>query len=70
LRGTRSMLRADQWFPRWGPISVEVAEPIKPSGTEFASVLKLREEVRAVILARCGEPDLGELMKPTPMSAS
>ena len=25
LRGTRSMLRADQWFPRWAPISVEVA---------------------------------------------
>ncbi len=64
LRGTRSMLRSDQWFPRWGPIAVEVAEPIKPSGTDFASVLELRQRVRDVILAGCGEPDLGELIKP------
>ena len=27
IRGTRSMLRSDQWFPRWGPITVAVAEP-------------------------------------------
>jgi acyl carrier protein len=67
LRGTRSMLRSDQWFPRWGPIAVEVAEPINPSGTDFASVLELRQRVREVILAGCGEPDLGELMKPAPM---
>ncbi len=65
LRGTRSMLRSDQWFPRWGPISVEVAEAVKPSGTDFASVLKLRQSVRDVVLAGCGEPDLGELVKPS-----
>jgi 1-acyl-sn-glycerol-3-phosphate acyltransferase len=68
LRGTRSLLRPDHWFPRWGPIAVEVAEPIKPSGTDFASVLELRQRVRDVILAGCGEPDLGELIKPPPMS--
>jgi 1-acyl-sn-glycerol-3-phosphate acyltransferase len=67
LRGTRSLLRPDHWFPRWGPIAVEVAEPIKPSGTDFASVLELRQRVRDVILAGCGEPDLGELIKPPPM---
>jgi 1-acyl-sn-glycerol-3-phosphate acyltransferase len=67
LRGTRSMLRSDQWFPRWGPIAVEVAPPIKPLGTDFASLLELRQRVRDVILAGCGEPDLGELIKPAPM---
>jgi 1-acyl-sn-glycerol-3-phosphate acyltransferase len=70
LRGTRSVLRSEQWFPRRGPIAVEVAEPIKPSGTDFAAVLKLRQQVRDVILAGCGEPDLGELMKPAPSPAS
>jgi 1-acyl-sn-glycerol-3-phosphate acyltransferase len=64
LRGTRSMLRSDQWFPRWAPISVETAAAVKPTGTDFASVLKLRQAVREVILAGCGEPDLGELVKP------
>jgi 1-acyl-sn-glycerol-3-phosphate acyltransferase len=70
IRGTRSMLRSDQWFPRWSPLSVEVAEPIKPAGSDFASVLKLRQEVRASILASCGEPDLGELVKPPAASTA
>jgi 1-acyl-sn-glycerol-3-phosphate acyltransferase len=65
LRGTRSMLRGDQWFPRWSPISVSIAEPIQPSGTDLASLVRLRDSVRAVVLAGCGEPDLGELIKPT-----
>jgi 1-acyl-sn-glycerol-3-phosphate acyltransferase len=66
LCGTRSMLRGEQWFPRRAAISVEIAEPIAPSGTQFASVLRLRDAVRDVVLARCGEPDLGELIKPEP----
>jgi 1-acyl-sn-glycerol-3-phosphate acyltransferase len=64
LRGTRSMLRGEQWFPRWSPIHVGIADPIEPSGTDFASVVRLRDAVRAAVLARCGEPDLGELIKP------
>ncbi|WOJ88162.1 AMP-binding protein [Methylocapsa polymorpha] len=70
LRGTRSMLRADQWFPRRASISVEIADPIAPSGTDFPSVLRLRDEVRKAMLARCGEPDLGELVKPAPPQSS
>jgi hypothetical protein len=58
------MLRSDQWFPRRGAAFVDIAEPIKPSGSDFASVLALRDKVRASILSRCGEPDLGELVKP------
>ena len=65
LRGTRSMLRSGQWFPRWGPISVGIADPIRPSGTDLAALVRLRDVTRAVILAGCGEPDLGELIKPT-----
>jgi 1-acyl-sn-glycerol-3-phosphate acyltransferase len=65
LRGTRTMLRGDQWFPRWTPISVYVGAPIAPTGKDFASVLRLRDAVRHEILQHCGEPDLGELVKPT-----
>jgi 1-acyl-sn-glycerol-3-phosphate acyltransferase len=66
LRGTRAMLRGEQWFPRWSPIRVSIAEPVLPGGTDLASVVQLRDHARAVILAGCGEPDLGELMKPNP----
>ena len=60
LRGTRSILRGDQWFPRRGAISLHVGRPIPPDGEDFAAVLRLRDGARAAILARCGEPDLGQ----------
>ena len=64
IRGTRTLLRDDQWLPRWSPITIDIAEPIKPAGTDFTSVLQLRDGARAAMLARCGEPDLAELIKP------
>jgi 1-acyl-sn-glycerol-3-phosphate acyltransferase len=64
IRGTRSMLRSDQWFPRWTPLSIRIEDAVMPSGTDFASLLQLRDTVRKVVLAHCGEPDLGELVKP------
>src|SRR5271165_2515595 len=64
IRGTRSMLRGDQWFPRSASVSVEIGEPIWPSGTDFASLVRLRDEVRKSVLSHCGEPDLVELIKP------
>lgn len=70
IRGTRSMLRGDQWFPRHGAIDVDFAEPIEPAGTDFASVLKLRDQTRQAMLGRCGEPDLGELTKPETSAAT
>jgi 1-acyl-sn-glycerol-3-phosphate acyltransferase len=70
IRGTRTMLRSNQWFPRWTPLSVQIEEPIKPSGTDFAALVHLRDAVRNVVLAQCGEPDIGELVKPVPSSES
>jgi 1-acyl-sn-glycerol-3-phosphate acyltransferase len=64
LRGTRSMLRSDQWFPRRAALSFEIAEPVLPDGKDFAAVVRLRDRVRSIMLARCGEPDLNELIKP------
>jgi 1-acyl-sn-glycerol-3-phosphate acyltransferase len=65
LRGTRSILRSDQWFPRRGAVTVEIGQPVMPSGTDFEAVVQLRDAVRKIILSRCGEPDLGELIKPS-----
>jgi 1-acyl-sn-glycerol-3-phosphate acyltransferase len=62
--GTRSMLRADQWLPRWVAISVSFNDPIAPTGSDFASIVQLRDKVRSVIAAQCREPDLGGLEKP------
>ena len=70
LRGTRSMLRSGQWFPRRTPISIDIGDPVRPIGKEFTAVLRLRDSIRQVILARCGEPDLNELIKPPPAPTS
>jgi 1-acyl-sn-glycerol-3-phosphate acyltransferase len=70
IRGTRTMLRSDQWFPRRTPLSVQIEPAIMPSGTDFASLVHLRDAVRAAVLARCGEPDIGELVKPALTSES
>jgi hypothetical protein len=64
LRGTRSILRANQWFPSRGMVEVEIGEPIWPTGKDFRAVLQLRDAVRQAMLSCCGELDLGGLMKP------
>jgi 1-acyl-sn-glycerol-3-phosphate acyltransferase len=70
IHGTRLMLRSDQWFPRWAALSVKIEDPVAPSGKDFASLLRLRDATRKVVLAGCGEPDLEELVKPAPPSGS
>jgi 1-acyl-sn-glycerol-3-phosphate acyltransferase len=67
LRGTRSMLRADTWFPRPGIISVTLGKPILPSqirqengGDTWQTMIKLRELCREHILHYVGEPDFGQ----------
>ena len=58
IRGTRSVLRGREWFPRRGAITVTVRPPIAPEGSDLAAAVRLRDKVRAEILAFCGEPDL------------
>jgi hypothetical protein len=60
------MLRANQCFPRWSALSVKIEEAISPSGSDFTSLLRLRDDARKVMLAGCGEPDLGVFAKPAP----
>ena len=58
LRGTRSKLRADSWFPRRGAVGVAVSAPIQPQGSDWAAAIKLRDAAREAILRGVGEPDL------------
>ncbi len=58
LRGTRSVLRGGQWFPRRAPVSVHIGEAILPDGDGFEAAVRLRDAARTAILAECGEPDL------------
>ncbi|RXZ42797.1 AMP-binding protein [Crenobacter cavernae] len=60
IRGTRSVLRDGQWFPRRGPISVMVSTPIRPDGDDWSASIRLRDAVRTEILTRCGEPDAND----------
>ncbi len=64
LRGPRTILRGDQWFPRRAPVSVVIEPPIQPSGTDFSAMLNLRDAARTAMLRHVGEPDLGALEKP------
>jgi 1-acyl-sn-glycerol-3-phosphate acyltransferase len=58
LRGTRSILRSDFWFPRRGAVSVKIGSLASADGTDFAAAVRLRDKVRAEILANCGEADV------------
>jgi 1-acyl-sn-glycerol-3-phosphate acyltransferase len=65
IRGTRSILRDQSWFPRAGTVSVIVGEPVMPAGTDWAAAVKLRDTTRAAILRHVAEPDL-DLETPMP----
>ncbi|MGW8286768.1 MAG: AMP-binding protein [Desulfobulbales bacterium] len=65
IRGTRSILRSDSWFPRHGPITVRIGQPIYPEpfsadSTEgmWNAALNLRDKTRQWLLNHCGEPNL------------
>ena len=60
IRGTRSALRDGQWFPRRGPIEVEIGPAIPaPTGlSPMAATLRIRDAARRHISAHCGEPEI------------
>jgi 1-acyl-sn-glycerol-3-phosphate acyltransferase len=58
LCGTRSILRDGQWLPRRGSVSVHVGNLVKPDGSDFPAIVRLRDRVRKAMLAHTSEPDL------------
>jgi 1-acyl-sn-glycerol-3-phosphate acyltransferase len=61
IRGTRSILRSNQWLPRRGAISISISAPIMPQGDDWSAAIKLRDAARSEILHYCGEPELPSL---------
>lgn len=59
LRGTRSKLRDDSWFPRSGAIHIHIGAPISAAQSGWAGAVALRDQVRAEIIRVSNEPDLG-----------
>jgi 1-acyl-sn-glycerol-3-phosphate acyltransferase len=57
LRGTRSILRGEGWFPRSGAVSVAFGTPLAPHGNDWAAAVDLRDRVRAEIMRLSGEPE-------------
>jgi acyl carrier protein len=71
IRGTRSILLNNTWFPRRGMITITIGKPIEPAevidgakDTVWSTALKLRDAARKHILRHCGEPDLAEDKSP------
>jgi len=65
IRGTRSILRADNWLPRRGSIHIDIGPAIHPRDIKkqagkdgWKVAIALRERCRKFILRHCGEPDL------------
>ncbi len=73
ITGTRSVLRGGQWLPRHGEIGVHIGEALQAEGDDFSAAVRLRDAVRARMLALCGEPDLAVekvSLEATPMITS
>jgi 1-acyl-sn-glycerol-3-phosphate acyltransferase len=60
IRGTRSILHPDHWFPRRGSVIISVGSPLTENDTDWNAALRLKNAARAEILRHCGEPDLAE----------
>jgi hypothetical protein len=41
-------------------VTVNIAAPVQPAGSDWNAVVRLRDEARAEILKRSGEPDLAQ----------
>jgi acyl carrier protein len=70
IRGTRSILRDQSWFPRRGPIAVTIEPAVDAAAVAggepdpFKAAIRVRDLARESILRRCGEPDAGHVQLP------
>ena len=55
IRGARRIFPAGTWLLRPGRIAVTFGPPLRPSGTEWSEIVRLRDEARAFITEHCGE---------------
>jgi 1-acyl-sn-glycerol-3-phosphate acyltransferase len=58
LRGTRRILRPEQWRPRRGEIDVRIGPPIQPRDKDWQEIIRLRDAAKEEIMLHCGERPL------------
>jgi 1-acyl-sn-glycerol-3-phosphate acyltransferase len=60
LKGTRVLLRDEQWLPRRVPVAVHAGKLLypPPAKDDFAAAVELRDAAQLVIRDHCGEPPL------------
>ncbi len=56
ISGSRTVLRADQWFPRRGPITVTLRPPLLAQGGTWEAAVELRRRARAEVADAAQEP--------------
>jgi acyl carrier protein len=68
IRGTRSILRSESWFPHRGRITVTIGEAIScadlsdaEKSDNWKAAITLRKLSRKHILRFCGEPDISQI---------
>ncbi|MEN8179240.1 MAG: AMP-binding protein [Pseudomonadota bacterium] len=59
IKGTRKLLPAGVWKPRRVQLEAVMAQALLPDGSGWSTAVRLREDVRRVILRELDEPDLG-----------
>ena len=58
IKGTRSILHPDHWFPRRGEVHITIGHPLRDEATGWDAAVRLKDAARAEILRHSGEPDL------------
>ncbi len=58
IRGTRSILHPDRWFPHRGAVHITVGPRLYDNDKDWEAAIRLKDAARAEILRHCGEPDL------------
>jgi 1-acyl-sn-glycerol-3-phosphate acyltransferase len=59
IRGSRSLLKAGSWYPRYSDITIMISKAIQTKQKDsWQAALELRQKSRNEILNHCGEPDL------------
>ena len=56
IRGTRHIWPAGTWLLRPGRVTVTFGAPLRPSGSAWSEIVRLRDESREFISTHCGEP--------------
>ena len=55
IRGTRRIFPAGTWLLRPGRVTVTFGPPLRPAGSDWTEIVRLRDEARTFIAAHCGD---------------